>query len=543
MTASRVRAVRLAVVFCALAGASVAQGPAVTGGSCQRAAGLESLGLATAGAHGLLELAVEGAPVAGLPFYLTVRNGVPGQDGIAVFGAKPSPLVLPAFGATVFPSLPFVLELPFTFDAHGASPPLFEQMPVDAALCGTAYVAQAAAIDPAAMGGVSFSKAVGLRFGTAAGEALFGPGGPGYPITQNVQDAEVGDLNADQHLDVAFAAHVHGGLDEAVVVLFGAGDGTLGPAQVLPTGNNFPGRMAVGDVDGDGTHDLVASAANVYTPGTGVQVLLSDGAGGFLPPTLVGPEPNSADVVVADMNADGQPDLVYTRQNVLCDCDDVRVLLGTGGGAFLALPTAPVDAAPIALSVVDMDQDGVLDVATANRDLDGFETPGSVSVLIGLGDGAFQQHQTLLTQTPDVPANMAIWIESADFALDGFADLAALVTYSDQGSVSLFRGVGGGAFLDVANHPAGSQPWDLGVADVDRDLHPDVILATLDGSEGVRILHGTGNGTLSPYVAYDLGYNAWSLASGDFNGDFQPDLVVGREVENLAVVVLNQLLP
>ncbi len=542
MTASRVPTVRLAAL-CALSAASAAQGPAISADACQRAAGLESFGLATAGTAGLLELAVEGAPVAGLPFSLAVKNGVPGASGVAVFGAKPSPLFLPAFGATLFPSLPFVLEVPFTIDANGASPPWFEQLPVDTALCGTAFVAQAAAIDPAAIGGVSFSKAVGLRFGSASGSALFGPGSAAQPVSGNALDAEVGDLNADQQLDVAFAAFDSAGQHEAVVVLFGAGDGTLGPAQVLPTGNPSPGWLAVGDVDGDGTHDLVASAANVFVPGTGVQVLLSDGAGGFLPPALVGPEPSSGDVVVADMNADGQPDLMYTRQNVLCDCDDVRVLLGMGSGAFLTLPTAPVDASPIALTVADLDQDGVLDVATANRDLDGVETPGSVSVLMGLGDGTFQSHQTLLTETPDVGGNMALWIESADFALDGFADLAALVTYSGQGSVSLFRGVGGGAFLDVANHPGGSQPWDLGVADVDRDLHPDVILTTLDAAEGVRVLRGAEDGTLLPYVPYDLGHNAWSLATGDFTGDFLPDLVITREIEDLAVVVPNQLLP
>jgi hypothetical protein len=242
MTTARPQGV--AVALWALSCAGAAQGPG-SESACQRGARLESLGLATGGANGLLELAVEGAPAFGLPFHFAVRNGVPGEQGLAVFGAKESPLFLPDFGATVFPSFPVLLGIPFTIDAHGASPPLLEHMPVDTALCGSAFVVQAAATDASATGGASFTKAVRLRFGTASGDALFGPSDPEYASHSSFFDGQVGDLDGDQHPDVAFVGLTDDGEDEAAIVLFGAGDGTIGSAQVLPTGNPFPESMAL----------------------------------------------------------------------------------------------------------------------------------------------------------------------------------------------------------------------------------------------------------------------------------------------------------
>ncbi len=503
-------------------------------GPCGEGADVETLGLATPGAAGPLELALEGAPVDGLPFRFRVRGLPPTGHGCLAFSLHESPVFLPPFGATIYPSAPLMTV--FVADAQGESPPLLAQAAVGPALCGVTFVAQAAATDAAAAGGASFTKAVRTRFGAgAAGPLLLSVPGA-YPVGGNLLDAAAADLNGDQNLDVAFLALDTAGLDEAVWVLFGGGDGTFGRSLELGTGGTFPSRFAVGDVTADGNPDIATTA-------NGIRLLLGERGGAFAPPFFVFEakklDDDPSGIAIADVDDDGIGDILFTRQFVLPG--DVGVLLSLGDGTFLEGQTLPVGRDPIDLALGDWNLDGALDFATANRELDAFGTQGSVSTALGNGDGTFGPAQTMGTGTPS--SSLAVWVRTADFGADGVPDLAALTKFGGD-SVCVFTGLGGGGFSAPAVLAAGTLTNDFRVADVDRDLFPDILVAaSVVGTDGIRIFFNEGDGTFAPFVTPDVGGDAWSIAAGDFDGDLLPDFAVTDELVDEARLVRHGLLP
>ncbi len=86
----------------------------------------------------------------------------------------------------------------------------------------------------------------------------------------------------------------------------------------------------------------------------------------------VGDQPRS--LAVADINGDGNLDLVVTNEND----NIVSVLLGDGSGGFSAATPVTVGAEPRSIAVADLDGDGDLDLAVANFFDD------NVSVLLGM---------------------------------------------------------------------------------------------------------------------------------------------------------------
>src|SRR5947209_2270006 len=105
----------------------------------------------------------------------------------------------------------------------------------------------------------------------------------------------------------------------------------------------------------------------------------------FGPPTNfeVGRHPSS--VAIADFNQDGKPDLVVGNEGV----NTFSVLLGNGDGSFQPQVTYATGTAVSAVAVGDFNGDGKLDVAVANYGHFGYDTPDSVGVFLGHGDGTF----------------------------------------------------------------------------------------------------------------------------------------------------------
>src|ERR1022692_3750501 len=142
-------------------------------------------------------------------------------------------------------------------------------------------------------------------------------------------------------------------------------------------GTGYAYSVAVGDFNGDGKLDL--AVAN----GVGVSVLLGNGDGAFQPAVTYAAGTYTESIAVGDFNGDGKLDLVVT--NNLSSGGTVSVLLGNGDGTFQAPRTYGVGASPYGVAVGDFNGDGKLDLAVTNSG-----SSGSVSVLLGNGDGTFQ---------------------------------------------------------------------------------------------------------------------------------------------------------
>jgi hypothetical protein len=336
----------------------------------------------------------------------------------------------------------------------------------------------------------------------------------------NQVSAVVGDFNGDGKLDVAVLDRTTTG--DVVLVFLGNGDGTLQPpTPPINLGVNANAHQIVAaDFNKDGHLDLAVSFQNQAA----VDVMLGNGNGTFHAPTVLNlPAGNGGyGVAVGDFNGDGVPDLVATTPNT----GGVSVFLGKGDGTFTpvnnpqsgTLPTA-FAAAPFGgaqpIAVGDFNKDGKLDVIAG---LSGVNGAATVAVLLGNGDGTLQPE--VLYGTVDNPSFVAV----ADFNGDGNLDW---ITNANQAFyLAIGLGRGDGTFLAARNFPVGSGAAAAGVADFNKDGKLDVVTAN-SGSADNTVLLGKGDGTFQPTVSLSVpGLTPVDVVTGDFNNDGNPDFIV-----------------
>jgi hypothetical protein len=96
--------------------------------------------------------------------------------------------------------------------------------------------------------------------------------------------------------------------------------------------------------------------------------------------------------------------------------------------------------------VGDFSDDGIPDLVLADTGNSGNPGPGTVSVLLGKGDGTFEA-------AVKYPAGLSpIWVAVADFNGDSILDLAVASTGHD---VSVLLGKGDGTFHAAVNYASG----------------------------------------------------------------------------------------
>lgn len=242
--------------------------------------------------------------------------------------------------------------------------------------------------------------------GGPSNEVFFGFGGAEYALHLTRTDilccfqadsVVVGDFNGDGRLDLAVANSGSGD----VSILLGRGDGTFQSPVHYAAGQGPDSQVAVGDFNGDGELDLVVSNSG----SNNVSVLLGNGDGSFRATTSYDVGRNPSSVAVADVNGDGKLDLVVSNQNCShsggpCAQGTVSVLLGNGDGTFQPHKDFAAGRVPNWVAVGDFNGDGKLDLAVVNGQGNG--GPSTVSILLGNGDGTFQVPPAIRS-TPTVP--------------------------------------------------------------------------------------------------------------------------------------------
>ena len=269
-----------------------------------------------------------------------------------------------------------------------------------------------------------------------------------------------------------------------------------------------PNAAAAADFDGDGVTDLAVA----LTQGAAVNVLLGKGDGTFASSTAYNTDSNPEGVAAGDFNKDGKLDVVVGNFfGGPLNAGSVSVLLGKGDGTFH--PAVNYDAgSPHRLTAADLNADGRLDLVTASWLTD------KVTVLLGKGDGTFNAATGYAVGREPRGASVA------DFDEDGKPDLAVVSFFGAD--VSLLRGNGDGTFQPAVSYalPQGSNGIGIDAGDINDDGNEDVVVSA--PGAGVAVLLGKGDATFHAAV----GYGAGSVASGpqiaDFNGDAKPDVAV-----------------
>jgi FG-GAP-like repeat/Cep192 domain 4/HYDIN/CFA65/VesB-like, Ig-like domain len=293
----------------------------------------------------------------------------------------------------------------------------------------------------------------------------------------------VGDFNGDGKIDLAVGFESSVG----VSVLLGNGDGTFqDPISTAAGELNY--SLVVGDFNRDGKLDLAVGA---YDEGK-AYVLLGNGDGSFqaaVPYDLGGATP--LHIYAADLNGDGNLDLVAGSYA----SDQIAVLMGVGDGTFSTAQTYTVSTIPDAIAIADFNGDGKLDlVATSQGD-------DNLYFFEGVGDGTFQSAQTISA------GNQSNVIGVGDFNSDGKLDVAYS---SGSGSVSVMLGNGDGTFQTPQQFTATGlgYPFDLVVGNFNTGGGLGIALSDVDGS--MQVL--TQTVSVSPST-FDFGNQGVGVAS------------------------------
>ncbi|MGA8764368.1 MAG: FG-GAP-like repeat-containing protein [Candidatus Sulfotelmatobacter sp.] len=331
------------------------------------------------------------------------------------------------------------------------------------------------------------------------------------------------DLNGDGFPDLAVADQ----LGNTVSVLLSNGSSGVSwnlLAHVDYPTAEFPTSLVAGDFNGDGKMDLAVSDGN----GNSVSILLGNGDGTLQAQTNYGAGNIPFSIIAGDFNGDGKTDLVVANSGG----NNVSVILGNGNGTFQTRIDYPSGPNPYSVKTGDFNGDGILDLAVANSNCAVSPCgPGTVSIVMGNGDGSFQSPVQYSTGTNTEPRAVAV----GSFTSSKHLDL--VVANNATNTVGVFLGNGDGTFEGHVDHTVGSGPVSVAVGDFNGDGKLDIVAANFN-SDTVSVLLGNGDGTFKPAVSYAVGNGPISVAVADFNGDKKLDLVVVNNTDGHVSLLL-----
>jgi hypothetical protein len=332
----------------------------------------------------------------------------------------------------------------------------------------------------------------------------------------NTGGFDSGDVDEDGLPDlVAFDFSVSGAM-----VFTNLGGGSFGAPVPHPMAGGVvqPGDPRLLDVNGDGHLDVLAC----FLPAAKVSVLLGDGDGGFTGMPFSGTGASYGESYdVADLDGDGQADVVVLDASPLLPTGSVKLLRGHGDGSFDAAQVLSGTRRATSVLARDLDADGHMDIVYLDSD-----TTTSVTVIRGLGNGAF---------APGIGSavNGDIFgpLVTADANGDGILDLYKLSR--TLGQVALLTGAGDGSFTPKLVVSAATSPFStLDVSDLDRDGVPDLIVSNATTVLAQRM--GLAGGIGAP-ASFTVLPDVTGLLASDLDGDGLADLV-GSDSTGAAVL-------
>jgi VCBS repeat-containing protein len=336
-------------------------------------------------------------------------------------------------------------------------------------------------------------------------------------------------------LDIASLNNISAG---SVSVFLGDGTGSFTPdaGSPFPAAAQFPFRVALGDLDGNGTLDIVTANEGAFVNNSGsVSILLGDGLGGFTPAAgspISGVSGQAQGVALGDLNGDGRPDIVLTTFSLSGNSGGYSVLINTGNGTFAPAVNTPIaNSDAIGVTLADVNHDGKLDLVMPD------EQNGVVQVALGNGNGTFGTPTAFNTNTgPDAPIATAV----GDLNHDGNPDI--VVTNGVGHNIGVLLGDGHGGFTLAGTFNAGQFPGAVALGDLNGDGNLDVVVVNRDigGNDSVSVLLGNGVGGFGSPTPYAIGEEVGAVTLADVNHDGRLDIVISNSANNGDSVLLQQ---
>lgn len=337
-----------------------------------------------------------------------------------------------------------------------------------------------------------------------------------YPLLGNTHTAA--DFNGDGRPDLA------GSGADVVSIMLGNGNGTFQTKIDFPVAAP-PQSVTAGDFNSDGRVDVVAA---LNDPEIGLALLTGTGTGTFNPPTYF-PNTSGFDspaIAATDLNGDGRLDLVVMHGIAAFTAPirvarSITVLLGNGNGTFQTPSEVDVGTGPMAMAVVDLNRDGIKDVAVGGGNTE-------LSILLGVGNGTFVR-QPVVTLVPGGDSFSACNdIGVGDLNRDGIQDLVVPLGNGHGNAILIGNGDGTFQVRSRIQIDETFAPLHVVVADFNRDGLLDIARTLGDGSRGLlQILRGNGDGTFQAperYLVPPPSRGGMAIIAGDWNNDAKPDV-------------------
>ncbi len=329
----------------------------------------------------------------------------------------------------------------------------------------------------------------------------------GLPVDFDFVEPVQADFNGDGQQDLLMA-----GAAGELWVSLSNGDGTFAtPLAInLPTLTCPLSYGAAGDLNGDGKQDIVVayggdSVCGGTTTVSGYFVIAGKGDGTFQTPVFFPSGTQLYSATLADVNLDGNLDLILDDVPTATSGTFLVTLQpGNGDGTFGAESTLLTNYVVTDVKVADMNLDGNPDVLLAAEEVYGSDVTTAGLVLInGNGDGTFGNHSLI------AGGNVFLQTQVADMNGDSIPDIeVSLYTNGAQPNTyygfSTLLGLGDGGFSAPFNQLIPLNGVLPLVGNFYDDNAPDVVTTTF---YGVDLFLGQGGTTLTlgtsvPSVVY-----------------------------------------
>lgn len=362
-------------------------------------------------------------------------------------------------------------------------------------------------------------------------------------ISTTPQSVAVADIDNDGDLDVITA---NGTVNSISRFLNSGTGGTIGTKADYSTGAN-PVALAVGDINGDGRLDVVTAnygssgAGNTVSVLTGSSILL--GAFNSPSPYTVGAGP--MDVKLVDVDNDGDLDIVTANYGNNGAGNTISVLRNNGDGTFAAKQDFTVGSGPIAIAVGDRNNDGWQDLLVANYGANGSGSTVSVLRNYYMNNPAINFTTDATVTVGTGPRSIAVGYLNSD----KYTDIVT-ANYGNNGAgstVSVVNTTSAFAFSAKVDYTTGAGPISVALGDANGDLLPDIYTANYGSGSGntVSILPSLGTSGTYSSTRYDFttGTGPNKIAIGDMNqdADTKPDIVTSNAGSQNVSVLLNNI--
>ena len=378
-------------------------------------------------------------------------------------------------------------------------------------------------------------------------------------------DIKIADLNGDEILEIVTSEAGSG--SSAYLAIFKTSFDDEGMISIddrleinFGTGvYSAPHDIALGDLNGDGLLDIVASEKGDVTDDFEAHTCIFINSSqnqnfSFESPIIISADGYESCVQLQDINGDGKLDIVTTRGTY----DQLGVYVNTSDGNSVSFADKVIISNVLANGrpdFADLNGDGMIDMVTASYSSSSYSNREVFVYSNNSAEGniEFDLEATIVAGGfPPAGYNDYNWSSSnptlVDIDGDGRLDIivgnGTCLLCSPSG-ISILRNISTDSELgfeyeysDFYQYESNSNPVGINISDLNGDGKPDLLTNDWMGGISIMVNSSTeGNISLEEQIQIGVGGFPLSIATADLNMDSTPEIIVTNwEVEGMRII-------